>query len=243
MKIKLTVSYDGTNYYGWQSQKEYVSVQQTLVEAIFKVTGEKVKLTASGRTDAGVHAVGQVASFVTNSTVPPENFAKALNTALPNDVKVLKSQMVSDDFNARSSAKRKTYRYSVYLSNVIEPLKDRYKEMVYGKIDIEKMISASKHLIGTHDFKGFCATGSTDTTTVRTIYSLDIVKNGEDVDFYITGNGFLYNMVRIIVGTLIKIGRNKLSEQDLLTMLNTGDRSFGGETISAKGLCLMSVEY
>ena len=243
MKIKLTLSYDGTEYKGWQSQTDYKSVQQTVISAIKTVTGEDVKLTASGRTDAGVHAEGQVASFITHSKVPPQNFARALNTKLPGDIRVLKSERVSDDFNARASAKRKTYRYSVYLADTDKPLKDRYALRVKGEPDVGKMINAGKLLVGEHDFKTFSATGSVVKTSVRTIYSLDIVKNGENINFYVCGNGFLYNMVRIVVSTLIKVGQNKISEQDVVNMLEKHIRPNGIDTIPVKGLCLLSVEY
>ncbi len=244
MKIKLTISYDGTEYKGWQVQPDYPNtVQQIVKNAIKEITGEDVTLTGSGRTDAGVHAEGQVASFVSNSTVPAKNFYRALNTVLPSGVKVLASEQVPDDFDARRSAKKKLYRYSVYLGSADKPLKARYAERVYGELDVEKMRESASLLVGEHDFKAFCASGSEVNSTVRTIYYIDVIQNGEDVFFNICGNGFLYNMVRIIVGTLIKVGKGQLDKTDVEAMLTKLERSYGGQTISPKGLCLVKVEY
>lgn len=243
MRIKLTLSYDGTSFCGWQKQKNGVSVQETLEEAVYNLTGERVVVTASGRTDAGVHAMGQVAHFDTNSTIPPEKIYKALNTFLPDSVKALKSEKVSDKFNANKSAKRKTYEYSLYFADTELPLKERYATRVYGDIDIEKMRSVAKLIEGEHDFKAFSATGGSVKTTIRTVYAVKVEKSGEDIKIRITGNGFLYNMVRIIAGALVKAGKSELSESDILKAFNTGERHLLGETLPAKGLCLIKVEY
>lgn len=243
MRVKLTLSYDGTFFCGWQKQKNGVSVQQTVEDAVFNLTGERVTVTASGRTDAGVHAAGQVAHFDTNANIPPEKFYKAINTFLPDGVKALKSEKVSDKFNARRSAKRKTYEYSVYLSDTEQPLKERYSTRVYGDIDAEKMRSAAKLIEGEHDFKAFSATGLSVKTTVRTVYGINVEKSGIDIKIRVTGNGFLYNMVRIIAGTLVKIGRGELSESDIKKAFEKGERELLGETMPAKGLSLISVEY
>ena len=243
MRIKLTISYDGTDFSGWQRQKDKITVQQTVEDAIFTVTGERVKVVGSGRTDAGVHALGQVAHFDTESTVPPSNFAKALNTVLPNGVKVLKSEEVEKTFDASRTAKRKTYCFSLYKSDVILPLKERYSVMIRKDTDVSVMKKAAELFVGEHDFKSFCASGSSAKTTVRTVYSVEIKEEGEDVKVYITGNGFLYNMVRIIVGTLVECGQKRIDERAVKTMLNEKRRNIGGRTLSAKGLCLVSVEY
>lgn len=243
MRIKIVLSYDGTDFCGWQRQTNGVSVQQTVENAVFDLTGEKVTVTASGRTDAGVHAAGQVAHFDTNANIPPEKFYKALNTFLPDSVKVLSSEKVADNFNARKSAKRKTYEYSLYLSDTEQPLKERYATRVYGDIDIEKMRSAAKLLEGEHDFKAFSATGSSVKTTVRTVYGVGIEQNGIDIKIRVTGNGFLYNMVRIIAGALVKAGKGELFESDIIKALKTGERNLLGETLPAKGLCLLKAEY
>lgn len=243
MRIKLCLSYDGTDFCGWQRQKNGVSVQQTVEDAVYNLTGEKVAVTASGRTDAGVHAKGQVAHFDTNANIPPEKIYKALNTFLPNGVKALSSEKASDDFDARKNAKRKTYEYSIYLSDTELPLKERYGARVYGDIDIEKMRSAAKLVEGEHDFKAFSATGGSVKTTVRTIFGITVEKSGEDIKIRVTGNGFLYNMVRIIAGALIKAGKSEIKESDILKALETGNRDLLGETLPAKGLCLLKVEY
>ncbi len=244
MKIMLTVSYDGTAYCGWQVQPNADTVQRTIEDAIHKVTGEKVRVTGSGRTDSGVHAKGQTAHFaVEKDSIPAEKYAKALNAYLPADVRVLSSQSVADSFDACRGAKRKTYKYSCYLSDIELPLKERYAVKMDQTLDVEKMKQGAVCFLGKHDFKGFCSTGSSIKTTERTIYALDVELNGQDLTFTITGNGFLYNMVRIIVGTLIKLGENKCTAQDIENMLKTGNRELGGKTLPAKGLCLEKVEY
>ena len=242
MRVKLTVSYDGTDFCGWQVQDNGVSVQGVLEEAIFKVTGEKVRVTGSGRTDAGVHAAGQAAHFDTNSTVPAEKFYKALNAFLPCGVKVVKSERVDDDFHACNLAKRKTYTYSLYLSDAELPLKERYAERVEN-VDAEKMKAAAKEFVGTHDFSAYKASGSSAKTTVRKIYSCKVVKKGTDITFTVCGNGFLYNMVRIMVGATVAAGKGEISVEDIRRSLASGERPKNVKTFPAKGLCLMKAEY
>lgn len=244
MKIKLTISYDGTEYSGWQVQPGKTTVQSMLEQAVFEVTGERVRVTGSGRTDAGVHAKAQVAHFITKTTtVQPENFYRALNAHLPFDIRVIDSSRADDNFQACRSAKKKTYTYNAYLSRVEKPLKERYAVRFDHRLDIEKMVKASELFVGEHDFKGFCASRGGAKTSVRTIYAFEIKFDGEDLTFRITGNGFLYNMVRIIVGTLVEVGRDKLSLDELKALLDGGDRSMGGRTLPARGLCLEKVEY
>lgn len=244
MRIKLTVSYDGTSYCGWQVQPNGITVQQVLQDAISKATGEKdIKVTGSGRTDAGVHAVGQIAHFDTKSSIPPQKFFKAINAHLPLDIRVKDSELVSDDFDARKTAKKKTYCYTLYFGEVEQPLKERYATFIDRKIDIEKMRSAAKLFVGEHDFKCFNASGGGAKTTVRTIYNIDIEKKDDELKVLVTGNGFLYNMVRTLVGTLLSVGQGEKTEDYIRKMLITGDRNLCGKTLAAKGLCLMSVEY
>ncbi|MBQ9756416.1 MAG: tRNA pseudouridine(38-40) synthase TruA [Clostridia bacterium] len=243
MRIKLTICYDGTDFCGWQVQPNGRTVQEELENAVLDLTGEKVRVTGSGRTDSGVHAMGQVAHFDTDSDIPPERFCKALNARLPQDVRVIKSERATSDFYSCRGAKRKTYKYFAYLSEIENPLKERYAVRLDKGLDVESMKRACKAFLGEHDFKGFCASGSSIKTTVRTIYALDIDFNGEDLVFTVTGNGFLYNMVRIIVGTLVKVGENKATEADIEKMLATGERALGGKTLLAKGLRLESVVY
>ncbi len=243
MRVKIVVTYDGSNYCGWQIQPNAVTIQEILQNALFEITGEKIKVKGSGRTDAGVHALGQVAHFDTKSTIPAKNFYRALNVRLPDDIKVLSSEQVDENFNACSSAKKKTYRFKTYVSQTILPLKDRYAVQLKRQPDLEKMKECAKILLGEHDFKCMTASGSGAKTTIRTIYSIEINQNGNGIDFTICGNGFLYNMVRIMVGTLIAVGNGKIQKQDVEQMLFTKKRSLGGKTLVAKGLTLMSVEY
>ena len=244
MKVKLTVSYDGTDYCGWQVQPNGVTVQEVLENALETVVGQRLKITGSGRTDAGVHAKGQVAHFETPfDNIPAEKFYKALNVHLPPDIKVLDSQLASDDFNARRSAKSKTYSYFCYLSNVEQPLKERFAVKLDRQPDIQKMQEVAKILVGEHDFKCMCSSGSGVKTTVRTIYSINIEQQENDITFSISGNGFLYNMVRIMVGILLDVGYGKLTKEYVEKMLSTGERKFSIKTLLPKGLCLMKVEY
>ena len=243
MTIKLIVTYDGTDFSGWQIQKSGRTVQGEIQSALKTLTGEEITVTGSGRTDAGVHAVCQVASFETSASIPPKNFAKALNTVLAGDVKIISSEQVEDGFNARKHAKKKTYRYTLYRSDCALPLKERYAFRIDKDLDIGNMRDCASALVGEKDFKAFCATGSSAKTTVRTIYSFDLENKGDETTFTVCGNGFLYNMVRIMVGTLIKAGEGKIQKADIEKMLAEGKRDLGGATISAKGLCLVSVEY
>ncbi len=243
MKVKLVVSYDGTNYCGWQVQPNCTSVQQVLEDALFEITGERTRITGSGRTDAGVHALGQVAHFITNSNVPAERFSRAFNIKLPDDIKVLSSEKAEDDFHAVASAKKKTYKYSVYVSHSILPLRDRYAVQIKKQPDLEKMIECVSVLLGEHDFKSMSASGGGAKTTIRTIYDLKIEQRGESIDFLVTGNGFLYNMVRIMVGALLAVGMSKIDKKDVEEMLKTGVKKTGVKTLSPKGLTLIKVEY
>lgn len=244
MKIKITLSYDGEKYCGWQVQNNGISIQGVLQDAIKKLTGEEVKVTGSGRTDAGVHALGQVASFsLENSSIPPQKIYKAINVLLPQDIRVLESGLVRDDFDARKSAKKKTYRYSFYVSEVENPLKERYAVRIDGLDCLEEMLSATKKVVGEHDFACFNASGGGAKTTVRTIYDAHFEKNGDDLFFLVTGNGFLYNMVRTLAGTLLEVGKGRITPCDLENLIKNKDRSACGRTLPAKGLCLMKVQY
>ena len=241
-KILLTIQYNGKNFAGWQVQPNKRTIQGVLEEAISKLLQEKITLFASGRTDSGVHAVGQKVHFDTSATIPPKNFKSALNSVLSHDIRVTNSKRVDDEFNARYSAKEKTYIYSLYYGDE-NALKSRYKTHLKITPNIEVMKSACKVLEGTHDFKCFLASGSSVKDTVRTIYSIKIIKKGKDIDIKVSGNGFLYNMVRIIVGTLIGVSENRISLEDIKTALETGDRKKVGKTMPPQGLCLYSVSY
>ena len=243
MNVLLTLSYDGTDFCGYQIQPNKRTVQGALEDALFTLTGEKVKTVASGRTDSGVHALSQKVNFKTTSTIPPQKFQEALNALLPSDVKVLKSQMVADNFNARYNAKSKTYIYKVYFSSVDEPLKSRYAVKIHNELDITLMKNACKILEGTHDFKCFLSSGSSVKDTVRTIYSAKIKNVKGGLEFSFTGNGFLYNMVRIMVGTLVAVGEGKKTLDDLKSGLLSGERTRVGKTMPPQGLTLFSVKY
>ena len=243
MRILLTVAYDGTDFCGYQIQPNGRTVEEVLNGAIFTLTGENVKSVASGRTDSGVHAYGQAVHFDTESAIPPTKFACALNAILPQDVKVLKSRRVSNDFHARYGAKQKTYVYSYYLSEIENPMYSRYSSMLKNSVSLSLIKESAKLFEGSHDFKAFMASGSSVKDTVRTIYSLKVAKKGKLLTFTVTGNGFLYNMVRIIAGSLISVGEGKLTKEELKTVIDGGNRVNQMKTAEAKGLALVKVEY
>lgn len=244
MRIILTIQYDGSEFCGWQSQPNKRTVQDVIIDALYRLTGEKVCLIGSGRTDSGVHAFAQVAHFdIENSSIPPKKYAAALNGLLPDDVKVLSSEETSEEFHARFSAKRKTYRYAYYESNTVLPLKDRYAAKIYRNVDDKKMNDACAYFVGEHDFKCFLASNSSVKDTVREIYCAKVERIDNDLFFTVTGNGFLYNMVRIMAGTLLKVGDGTLNPSDVGRIIASGERKNAGNTMPARGLTLLSVEY
>lgn len=240
--LKLTIQYDGTKYCGWQKQPNSSGIQGTIEYAIYEITKEKVNITGSGRTDAGVHALGQVANFKTNSSIPAARIPDALNAKLPKDISIIDCQEVSDDFHSRYSATGKIYRYLIYNKPYRSPL---YKDISYHvryELDIEKMRSEAKSLLGTHEFKGFMSSGSSVKDTVRTIHNISIDNSGDLIVLEVEGNGFLYNMVRIIVGTLVDIGRGRI-DKSLEEIIASQDRGEAGHTAPAHGLFLKKVHY
>lgn len=243
MRYALLLSYDGTEYGGWQIQKNAVTVQQKLTEALEDTLGYKENVIASGRTDSGVHAKAQVCHFDAQTSIPAEKLADALNARLPEDISVLRTVAAPDGFDAQSSAKKKTYCYRFYLSKRRLPLNDRYSVQIKYSIDLQKLKYAAKLFEGEHDFKAYCAAGSRVKTTVRRIYSIEVKNDGCNVAVYVTGNGFLYNMVRTLVGTLIYYAAGRLMEEDIVRSLEECDRNSVGKTMPAKGLTLESVEY
>ncbi len=242
MRYKLVIQFDGTDYCGWQKQPNGPSVQEVLTKAISEIAKE-VSVTGSGRTDSGVHARAMVCHVDMETSVPEKNLAKAINAHLPESVSVLSVERVGKDFHARYSAKRKTYAYRLYVSELTLPLKERYAVRLDSMPDILAMKEGAKEIVGEHDFKCFLASGSSVKDTVRTVYSIEIESNGEDIVFKITGNGFLYNMVRIIVGTLLEVGYHKKTPYDIKEAIKSGDRRKSGKTLASKGLELFSVEY
>lgn len=243
MNIRFDLRFDGTDYHGWQEQPDKPTIQGILRETLTKVTGEDTCLTGCGRTDAGVHASGYVCNIKTNSTIPCERFPYALNTFLPDDIIVTSAEYVGDDFCSARSSKAKTYRYTIDNSEFPNIFLNRYAWHYKYPLDIEKMRRAAEHFIGTHDFIGFAASGFTVKTTVRTIYSLKIEKTGNIINIDVTGSGFLYNMVRIIAGTLVYAGGGKIDPDSVSDIIASKDRRRAGITAPAKGLCLKEVFY
>lgn len=241
MNIKLTIEYIGTNYCGWQVQQDKATIQQVIKKAIKKVTGETVELTASGRTDSGVHAYGQIANFHTSSKILPEKFKYALNSHLPLDIRILESVEVNNEFHSRFGAKEKTYIYRIQTGEVKRAFENGISYYIRGNLDVNKMKSSAKFLVGEHDFSAFKSEGSSAKTFTRKIYSLEIIEKQDIIEIEITGNGFLYNMVRIIAGTLIEIGRDK--EIDISEVLRSKDRANAGPTAPPQGLFLKNVCY
>lgn len=243
MRVLLTVEYKGTAYCGWQRQKNALSVQEVLANAYLTLTGEKVTMHGSGRTDAGVHALAQRVHFDTSSQIPPSRLPFALNPLLPADIKVTAAREVSDDFNARFDVKRKTYVYKFYVSPHESPMLYDYQCHLVAEPDMEKMKDCASRIIGEHDFKPFQATGGHVKSTVREVYSIDVEKHGKEYVITLTGNGFLYNMVRIIAGTIYWCGIGKIPPSNVDEAFRTGDRKLLGKTLEAKGLYLANVEY
>ncbi|MBN1765361.1 MAG: tRNA pseudouridine(38-40) synthase TruA [Sedimentisphaerales bacterium] len=244
--IKLTISYDGTDYHGWQRQKEgLMTIQQALEEAIARALGEQVNLRGSGRTDAGVHAAGQVANFMTNTPIPTEKVYRVINKFLPADICALQSQDVPDDFDAIASAKSKLYRYAVFNHAEI-PIKEiRYCCHYYHPCDEQLMRVAALDLVGEHDFASFSSmdAGNKEKNTVRTIYQCRVWRTGHYLYVDVEGNGFLYNMVRNIVGTLLEVGRGRLSPDGIPDILAAHTRRAAGHKAPANGLSLQWVKY
>ncbi len=240
---KFVVSYDGTRYSGWQRQGNTGNtIQYKLEKAISGVLGENIEISGSGRTDAGVHAVGQVANFKTNLYYPPEDLENRINMALPDDIAVRDLVIASPRFHARLSAKEKTYRYTIQNAIASDVFLRKYAYKLPGSLDLEAMQQAAKYLEGTHDFAGF-STGRTKKSTQRHIRKIKIEQDGTKVHLTYTGNGFLYNMVRILTGTLIEVGRGDRTPESVLTVFETNDRTKAGFTAPAQGLCLMDVQY
>ncbi len=242
-RIKLTVAYDGTDYCGWQIQPNGITVEKVLNRALSRLTGEDIAVTGASRTDAGVHAEGNVAVFDTASTIPPERFSYAVNTLLPEDVVVVKSEEVAADWHPRYQESVKTYAYHILNREMPDPVRRKYVWHVNCPLDLEKMRTAAEYLTGEHDFKSFCSIHTGAKTTVRTIYSMDVERSGEVITIRVSGNGFLYNMVRIITGTLVEAGRGFRQPESVKELLDADERGKAGPTAPAQGLLLESIEY
>ncbi len=242
-RIRLRVAYDGTNYSGWQIQPSAITIEKVLDDAIHQLTGEHIHVIGASRTDAGVHAMGNVAVFDTASSIPADRFTYALNRYLPDDVIVQESDEVNADFHPRHCDTKKTYCYRILNTEFGIPQKRNYTWNVAGNIDIDRMKKAAGYLIGEHDFKSFCCVRTQTESTVRTVYSLDVEKKDDEIHITITGNGFLYNMVRIIAGTLIQVGKGRFEPEYVQYMLDAHDRTQAGQTAPPQGLTLMKIDY
>lgn len=247
--IKLTLAYDGHDFAGWQVQPDRPTIQGTLVSIIEQITGEKTLPQGSGRTDAGVHALAQVASVAIASPIPVKNFRKALNDLLPRAIRVLDVEEVAADFHARKSAQAKTYQYRIYRREICPPFLARYVYHHAYPLNEEAMAEAASVVVGEHDFTSFAAvdpetrTEADQVTNVRTIYSSSWERANEEFLYIVRGNGFLHHMVRNLVGTFLMIGKGNLTCKDLRRILELRDRSAAAATAPASGLFLVSVEY
>ena len=242
-RIHLIVEYDGTAYAGWQRQANAMTVQEKLERAILKLTGEQLCVSGASRTDAGVHALGQSAHFDTESRIPADKFSFALNTMLPPDIRVTRSEEVSPEFHARFSTRGKRYRYLFHAAPHAGALTRNTHAHVIYPLDVERMQAEAQDLVGTHDFAAFAASGSVVKDTVRTIYRAEVTREGSEIWLIVEGSGFLYNMVRIIAGTLIGVGSGKLEPGAFRRAIASGDRLDLGITAPAHGLTLMEVFY
>lgn len=243
-RIRLLIEYDGTGYVGWQTQPNGLAVQQVMESALCAVTKEEaVHLEGSGRTDSGVHARAQVAHFDTEARMPADKFSIALNTRLPGDIRVLYSEEVSPLFHARFQEKKKQYRYTVQLGpHALVETRNRALHL-YRELNTDSMEEAAALCVGTHDFGGFMSAGSPVKDTVRTVYASHWHREGTYLCYDVTGSGFLYNMVRILTGTMLEIGKGDLTVDAMRAALETGDRSFAGATAPAHGLTLYRIVY
>ena len=246
--LKITLAYDGTDFCGWQIQPNAPSIQAVLASAIGRVTGEKVLPQGSGRTDAGVHALGQVASFPLESVIPAANLVVALNDVLPASVRVLDCAEMPPEFHARKSASAKTYRYRMYRGDICPPFMARYVWHYPYPLDIDAMVKAATLVVGEHDFTSFAAVDAEKgkvegASNVRTVFSSRWISQPQEFVYEIRGNGFLHHMVRNLVGTFLLVGKGTLQPQEIIRILGLGDRSAAGATACARGLYLVSVEY
>ena len=243
-RVRLTVAYDGTNYHGWQIQNNGITIESELNRCLTDLLREPVEVIGASRTDSGVHALGNIAVFDTTSRMPAEKISYALNQRLPEDIRIQKSEQVPDDWHPRRCDSRKTYEYRIYRAQFPMPVKRLYSLFTYYELDVNRMQEAAAYLEGEHDFKSFCQTGAQVESTVRTIYSVEVEEQGEnDLVIRVCGNGFLYNMVRIIAGTLLDIGQGRRDPMDIFTILEAKDRSAAGPTAPAHGLTLMKYEF
>lgn len=241
--LRLDICYDGTRYKGWQRLGNCdQTIQGKIEQTLSRILGEPIEISGSGRTDAGVHAVGQVANFHTNSALPPQRILDELRRYLPEDIGIISCKDCSERFHARLNARKKTYCYRIWNSDAPCVFERRFVSRIPERLDVEQMREAAQYLCGEHDFSAFCANKKMKKSTIRQIYSIDLVKDGMQLQIIVTGNGFLHNMMRILVGTLVEVGRGERTAQSI-PLLFGAKREDAGFLADAQGLCLMEVEY
>ena len=241
--IKLIIEYDGKKFGGWQKQPNKLNIQGEIEKAIGEITGEEIELNASGRTDAGVHSLGQTANFKTNSKIDISKIPVAINSKLKQSIRIISAEEVDERFHARYSCTGKKYRYIINNSKYGSAI---YRDLEYHmpiKLNVADMKKAIKHFEGEHDFKGFKASGTSSKSSVRTIYSAKVIEEGEKIIIELEGNGFLYNMVRIISGTIVDVGLGKIRPEEIAEIIESKDRTRAGKTLPPQGLYLVEVYY
>lgn len=242
-RVMLTVAYDGTNYCGWQIQPVGETIEGVLNRELSRLLNEDIRVIGASRTDSGVHAKGAVAVFDTETRIPSEKISYAINKSLPEDIRVVGSREVPSDFHPRKTNCRKTYEYRIRQEAFPMPTERLYTHWVHTDLNVEKMQEAAGYLVGEHDFKSFCSVHTQAESTIRTIYQIEVEEQGPEIRIRVCGNGFLYNMVRIIAGTLIEVGQEKYPPQRIKEMLDSKERQKSGPTAPAKGLCLLGYEW
>lgn len=242
-RVMLIVAYDGTNYHGWQLQPNVTTIESVLNETLSSLLKENIKVIGASRTDTGVHALGNIAVFDTQSRMPAEKVSYALNQRLPDDIRIQSSREVPQDFHPRRQDSRKTYEYRIWNSAFPMPVYRLYSYFTYVPLDMTLMQKAAEYLRGEHDFKSFCSVNTTAESTVRTIYDISVDKIDSQITVRVTGSGFLYNMVRIIVGTLMEVGKGNLAPERMEEILKACDRTKAGPTAPACGLTLVKYDF
>ena len=242
-RVKLVVAYDGTAYHGWQVQPGAPTIEGELNRCLSMLLQEEIQVIGASRTDSGVHALCNVAVFDSDTRIPAEKISYALNQRLPEDIRIQSSQEVSAGFHPRHCKSRKTYEYRILNCPFPVPTKRLYAHFTYVPLNVDKMIQAAVYLVGEHDFKSFCAAAAVVDSTVRRIYDLNVEKEGDEIIIQVCGNGFLYNMVRIIAGTLMEVGRGNIRPEEVKEILDAKDRQAAGPTAPACGLTLVKYEF
>ena len=242
-RVMLTVAYDGTAYHGWQIQPNGETIEGILNRCLSETLGEKIEVIGASRTDSGVHAMGNIAVFDTDSPIRADKISYALTQRLPEDIKIQKSEEVASDFHPRHCESRKTYEYRIYCAPFPMPVKRLYAHYTYIPMDVERMRRGASYLVGKHDFKSFCSAEAQVETTVRQVDSVEVVQEGQEIVIRVAGRGFLYNMVRIIAGTLMEVGRGHIAPEEVKTILEAKDRQAAGPTAPACGLTLVKYEF